>query len=140
MASMYCVADYVQETIFVNKPFLKAASVPGSKEYEELLTLRRDNPTYPVQLRTITRNSGKQTHRGLTYDKMEAHIKRNHPGEQERLKALEEVKYRADFNKRGAYALVKKWFLENYGSELSLDELNEANETPDNVVPMAGRN
>lgn len=140
MASMYCVADYVHETIFVNKPFLKAASVPGSKEYEELLILRRDNPTYPVQLRTITRNTGKQTHRGLTYDKMEAHIKRNHPNESERLAALEEVKYRADFNKRGAYAIVKKWFLEQYGSELSIEELKEAEEPASNVVPMTSRN
>lgn len=142
MASMYCKVDYVNETIFVNKPFMKAAGIVGSKEYEELLAVRHDNPTFTVELRTITKNGGKQTHHGLDYAKMEEHIRRTHPDDEQHMALFEDVKYRASFSK-GSYAIVKKWFLERYGKELeipSVDEEVEDASVADNIVPMNGMN
>lgn len=143
MAAMYCVADYVQKIIFINKPFATAAKVIGSKEYEELLTLRRDYPDYKVELRTITKNPHKQSHHGLTYEKMAEHITRSYKADKaQRLEELEDMKYRAGFQK-GSYAIVKKWFLEKYGKDLEIkhaDLAEEPADTTDNVIPMTAQN
>ena len=53
--------NYIENTIEVTKKFVKAAGVLNSTEYNELLAIRRDYPTFPIVVREIKKKAGKKT-------------------------------------------------------------------------------
>lgn len=106
-------------TIVLTKKFSQAAGQRGSDEYEELLGIKADFPTYTVCLREIKKAAGKQTYRNLTYEAMETIIKENAP---QYLADFEDVKGKAPAQGNGAYTFVKKWFLDNFKETITKDE------------------
>ena len=59
--------DFINSKIILTKKFYKAAGTLNSNEYRILVQLRRDNPTFTVELREIKKKEGKQAYRNLTY-------------------------------------------------------------------------
>ena len=108
--------DFVNERIIVSKAFLKAAGTLGTPEYNEMLTLRSENPGFPFIQREITKREGKKSYRNLTYANMREYIitregeKSDTVAEFDRVVALSKVQ-------AGPYAYVKTWFLKKYGEE-----------------------
>ena len=65
---------YAENTIVVNKSFLKKASTIGSAEYNELARVRRDYPDFMIIEREIDKKPGKKAYGKLNYKKMEEFI------------------------------------------------------------------
>ena len=51
--------DFINSKIILTKKFYKAAGTLNSNEYRILVQLRRDNPTFTVELREIKKKEGK---------------------------------------------------------------------------------
>lgn len=115
--------NHIEETIIVTKRFYKAASVISNPEYKELMTIRRDNPTFKVALREIRKKVGKRSYRNLTYDNMRAFITAKEQNEATRTARLAQLERVIELSKvqPGPYAYVKVWFLDLYGSEFPTD-------------------
>lgn len=96
--------------IVITKVFQKKASVYGSNEYNVLVNLRRDLPDYQIEVKEIKKKENKKSYKGLNIDEMKRFI--NTRGEEEQ-QAFEKVLLIAE-GKQGKYAMVKKWFLDNY--------------------------
>ena len=96
--------------IVITKVFQKKASVYGSNEYNVLVNLRRDLPDYQIEVKEIKKKENKKSYKGLNIDEMKRFI--NTRGEEEE-QAFEKVLLIAE-GKQGKYAMVKKWFLDNY--------------------------
>lgn len=111
--------NHLTETIIITKKFYKAASVLNTPEYKELMEIRRQHPTYALELRQIKKAADKKSYRNLDYDNMKTFIKSFETDEatcKERLAQLETVKGLSKVQP-SPYAYVKKWFLTNYGEE-----------------------
>ena len=116
--------NHIDETIIITKKVYKAAGILNSPEYKELMEIRRDNPTYKIELREIKKKAGKKSYRNLTYENMKTFIiafetkgdKRN-----ERLAQLATVMELSKVQ-AGPYAYVKTWFLGLYGNEFKSEE------------------
>ena len=108
-----CMVDFIQEKIIVTKRFVKAASIINSTEYNAMIQLRRDNPTFPVEIREIKKKEGKKSYRNLNYDNMKAYIIAKEGEKSPMLSELEKVKKLSKVQ-AGPYAYVKKWFLNTY--------------------------
>lgn len=52
--------NYIENTIIVNKSFLKKAGTIGSKEYNELAKVRRDFPDFRIQQREDHQEAGQE--------------------------------------------------------------------------------
>lgn len=96
--------------IVITKVFQKKAGVYGSNEYNVLVNLRRDLPDYQIEVKEIKKKENKKSYKGLNIDEMKRFI--NTRGEEEQ-QAFEKVLQIAE-GKQGKYAMVKKWFLDNY--------------------------
>ena len=100
--------NHEDKTIALTRKFAKESSVPGSKQYELLMKLKTDFPTYDITNRTLDMKKKKQKYSGLTYETMFDHIRKTH-GEE----ALNNLIFQMDLNHNegGAYGRVKSWFL-----------------------------
>lgn len=100
--------NYEEKTIALTRKFAKESSVFSSKQYELLMKLKNDFPTYDITIRNIDVKKKKQKYTGLTYEKMYDHIRKVH-GEE----ALNDLLFQMDLNhnESGAYGRVKSWFL-----------------------------
>ncbi|HRX09572.1 MAG TPA: hypothetical protein P5559_10505 [Candidatus Limiplasma sp.] len=105
--------DHAQSNITLDKAFVKKANVIGSKEYEDLVRLRRDYPKYSITVKTIKKKTDKKRHAGLDYDSMGKYIELTHGADSPALLAFEHVQALAK-TQSGQYAYVKKWFLESF--------------------------
>ena len=112
-----CNINYVENTIEVTKKFVKAAGVLNSPEYNELLAIRRDYPTFPIVVREIKRKANKKTYKNLTIAKMREYIIDWEGEESEAVKRFDKVVALSKVQ-AGPYAYVKKWFLDNYTDKL----------------------
>lgn len=111
--------NHLTETIIITKKFYKAASVLNTPEYKELMEMRRQHPTYALELRQIKKAEDKKCYRNLDYDNMKTFIKSYETDattREERLAQFETVKNLSKVQP-SPYAYVKKWFLTNYGDE-----------------------
>lgn len=109
--------DFLTSTIVITKKFYKAASVLNSPEYNEMMQLRRDNPSFSITLREIKKKEGKKSYRNLNYENMKTFIENYETDDDmraNRLKEFETVKALSNVQS-GPYAYVKAWFLEKYG-------------------------
>ena len=109
--------NHENKTIVMDRTFAKFAENTRSDEYAHLQQVRRDYPDYTVSLRTIKRNSEKETYKGLTYEYMEDYILR-HESEENALaiiKEFNELRTISKCHKQGLrYPTIKRWFLEKY--------------------------
>ena len=99
-----------QKVIIITKKFEKAANCIGSKEYNELVRLMNDFPTFEIRVKEIEKNNKKKTYNGLTIGEMKRFVETQSEEEAilfERVVAIAK-------HKKGAYAITKKWFLNKY--------------------------
>ena len=109
--------DYVTGKIIMSREFAKAANNTFSPEYLHLQNVRKDNPTYTVERRTIKKNEEKETWKGLTYSYMELYIRIYEPVEtrQAVLDELDKMILISKCHGKGKrYPVIKKWFLDKY--------------------------
>ena len=138
--------DFVAKVITITKRFGNVAGVLGTPEFEVMQQLRKEYADYKVQYKTIERNENKQTYKHLTIDEMKRFLSTREDS-QFALAQFARVENVVG-NKKGKYAIIKKWFLKNYKEEynafLSLDidkelaelenELEQENESEQNVA------
>ena len=100
--------NHEDKTIALTRKFAKESSVPGSSQYELLMKLKTDFPTYDITMRNIDIKKKKQKYTGLTYETMCEHILKEHDEN-----ALKDLLFQMDLNHNegGAYGRVKSWFL-----------------------------
>ena len=110
------VLDRNAKTITVTREFLIRAGQFGSTEFNILLDMQKSNPGFKVQEHKCKRNSDKNVHAALTYDKMVDFMKGYHKDENELKAALSEyiIIKKTSKTMPAAYAYVKKWFLGKY--------------------------
>ena len=111
--------NHITATITLTKPFAKAAGILNTPEYKTLMEIRRQNPSYAVELRKIKKADKKCTYLNLTYNHMGefiSEIEKDEAKKKERLVQLETIK-KLSKAQPAPYAYVKCWFLENYGTE-----------------------
>ena len=105
--------NHAAKEIIITKAFEKAANKISSTEYNELVKIRKDFPDYTIRRKEIERNTSKQTYRGLTVKEMKRFISTRSEKEVE---LFDKVCKIAE-SKQGKYAVIKKWFLDNYQNE-----------------------
>lgn len=110
------VLDRNAKTITATREFLIRAGQFGSTEFSILLDMQNSNPGFTVTEQKCKRNSDKNVHAALTYDKMVDFIKGYHRDENELKAALSEyiIIKKTSKTMPAAYAYVKKWFLGKY--------------------------
>lgn len=91
--------DHNNNKIIMDRTFAKYEKDTFSEEYAHLQQVRKDYPTYRVELRKIKRNSDKETYKGLTYDYMREYIFKHEPAETRRsvLMEFEDMIFNGDF-------------------------------------------
>lgn len=125
-----------KKEIIITKKFEKAANVIGSNEYKELVTLMKDFPNFEIKVKEIKKKANKKTYGGLTIEEMKRFISTR---TEEEVILFEKVVTIAK-QRKGSYAITKKWFLSKYKEaydnelaalklEMEIDELeNEIDE------------
>ena len=102
--------NHAAKEIIITKAFEKAANKIGSTEYNELVKSRRDFPDYTIRRKEIAKKDNKKSFKGLTVEEMRRFL--STIGEAD-VKLFERVCEIAE-GKQGKYAVIKKWFLDNY--------------------------
>lgn len=96
--------------IIITKKFEKAANVIGSNEYKDLVTLMKDFPEFSIKVKEIKKKKGKKTYSGLTIKEMRRFIESRSENELILFDKVVEIAKQ----KKGSYAITKKWFLNKY--------------------------
>ena len=104
------VLNLVEGKIVMTKRFEKKAMVFGSNEYKVLIGLRKDFPEFKFEVKEIKKKDNKKSYEGLTIEEMKRFISTR---SKEEYASFEKVLKIAE-GKKGKYAIVKKWFLDNY--------------------------
>jgi len=102
--------NHAAKEIIITKAFEKAANKIGSTEYNELVKIRRDFPDYTIRRKEIEVNKSKQAYKGLSVKEMRRFLATR----SEKEVALFDKVCEIAKNKQGKYAVIKKWFLDNY--------------------------
>ena len=105
-----CYVNQIEEKIIVSKKFAKAAGTLNTPEYTHLQQARRDNPGFTVELREIKKKENKNSHRNLSFERMETYLSTRYGAESQEMKEFLKVKELAKVQS-GPYAFVKTWFL-----------------------------
>lgn len=105
--------DYNTNTLIMNCAFAKAAARVGSKEYEKLKNVRKENPEIKLSIRTIKRNPNKECYRGLTYKYMESYIESHDDDANSIMKKYKELRVLAECHSI-RYPNIKAWFLNQF--------------------------
>lgn len=94
--------QFENKKIIVTKKFLKLAQEINSEEYQTILTLMKDFPSFTIRVRKQV-YTPKRTYAGLTYESMRNYIEENNN------------EYLADFETVliycKHYSQVKSWFI-----------------------------
>lgn len=102
--------NFEKEEITITKKFGKAASQFGTPEFDIMQKLRKDFTGYSFTYKTIEKKENKKSYKGLTIDEMKRFISNRTEKEQEMFKKVLTLAA----NRQGKYAIIKKWFLDNY--------------------------
>jgi hypothetical protein len=98
--------------IVMDREFAKKASTYGTQEYIILRQAKQDYPSYTVVRKVIKKNPKKESFNGLTYEYMEAYMKRYNVSAEIQNK-YEELRFMAKCHSI-RYPVIKKWFLETF--------------------------
>lgn len=102
--------NFETEEIIITKKFGKAASQFGSAEYKIMQQLRKEFAGFKMVYKTIEKKEDKESYKGLSIKEMERFITTR---SEEEVQLFKKVVAVAE-NKQGKYAIIKKWFLDNY--------------------------
>ena len=102
--------NHATKEIIITKAFETEANDIGSTAYEELVRIKKDFPDYTIKRKEIAKKENKKSFKGLTIDEMRRFL--STVGEAD-VKLFERVCEIAE-GKQGKYAVIKKWFLNNY--------------------------
>ena len=129
-ATVGCSVNHNEKTIVLTKAYAKKANTPGTKEFRELSKLHKAYPDYDIVMRTATITAEKNTHDGLTIERIEKIISAQTNAE-ELMKEYKdfvsfwgrEVKDKKTGKKvmRAPYGKVKSWYLKKVKDE-QIDE------------------
>lgn len=120
--------NFVAREIIITKRFSKAAGVIDSDAYKTMLALRKDFPDFKITIKPIEKKENKVTYKGLSIEEMKRFITANRDKEEQEL--FEKI-LKLQEGKKGKYATVKKWFLDNYKNiyTTELEELSKETAT-----------
>jgi len=114
------------KTITLTKAYAKKANTPGTKEFRELANLHKNFPDYDIVMRTANITAEKNTHDGLTIERIEKIISAQTNAE-ELMKEYKdfvsfwgkEVEDKKTGKKvmRAPYGKVKSWYLKKVKDE-----------------------
>jgi hypothetical protein len=113
--------NFTDNTIYGSKSALKKASNPATAEHKELMNLLATHPTFKVAEKEP--NTKKTTYKGMGFKMMADYISTQDNAE-ELMAEFETAKMMFG----GKYPLVKKWFLDTFGTEEKPFDMNEARE------------
>lgn len=102
--------NFEAQEIIITKRFGKAASRIGSPEFKLMQQLRKEFEGFSFVYRIIEKKENKKSYKGLSIDEMTRFLSNRPENEQEMFKKVLAVAA----NRKGKYAIVKKWFLDNY--------------------------
>lgn len=109
--------DYVKGNIIMSREFAKYAMDTTTPEYRHLQEVKGSNPHFGVIRKTIKKNEGKESYKGLTYEYMINYIASHEPIETkaEVLAEFAELKLISECHAKGKrYPVIKNWFLDKY--------------------------
>lgn len=115
--------DHENCKIIMDRTFAKNQTNTSSKEFKQLLAVRREFPEYQIVTKTISKNPSKESYRGLTYEYMERYIQ-TQPKAKENMARYSELRFLAECHSI-RYPTIKKWFLETF-PEITMFHLNVA--------------
>ena len=102
--------NHADKEIIITKAFETEANAVGSNAYNELVRIRKDFPDYTIKRKEITKKENKKSFKGLTIEEMKRFLAT--VGEKD-VELFEKV-CKVAAGKQGKYAIIKKWFLNNY--------------------------
>lgn len=112
--------DHAEMTITITKKFAKEASQIGTDAFKEMQMLRRECEGYKVVYKTIEKNDKKESFSGLSIKEMRRFLASRSEAELETFNKVVDIAS----CKQGKYAIVKKWFLDNYKEEYKAEIAN----------------
>lgn len=112
--------DHVAQEIVITKKFGKEASQIGTDAFKEMQKLRKECEGYNVVYKTIEKNDKKESFEGLTIKEMRRFLGARSEAELETFNKVVDIAS----CKQGKYAIVKKWFLDNYKEEYKAEIAN----------------
>lgn len=104
--------NFVEKTIVGSKRSIERANKGLKPEFEELSKMLEAQPTFKVVVKQINAKEGKDTHKGLTYKRMESFINLL-DNRDELLSKYDAVKEVGEVC-GSAYPSTKKWFLDTF--------------------------
>lgn len=113
--------DHAAKEIILTKERFKESKIIGSNTYNAIVRATTDFPSYSIVTKTIKKKTNKVSYKGLNLKEMRRFLATKTQKEQQAFeKVIELVK-----DRKGAYAIVKKWFLDQYKEEYNaeLEEL-----------------
>lgn len=110
--------NFAAGEITITKKFGKAASQMGTPEFDLMQQLRKEFAGFKFAYKSIEKRSNKQSYKGLSIDEMSRFLSNRTEEEQQMFKKVLAIAA----NRQGKYAIVKKWFLDNY-KEAYVEEL-----------------
>ena len=104
-------------TIVITKAFAKKASKFKSDEYNALQEVRKDYPSFRVEVKTAPKK--KDSFKGLTYAYMEKYIAKHDDAEQTIMKEYETLRgigeeAESAMAESASYGEMKEWFLNKF--------------------------
>ena len=117
--------DHINQKVFLKASFIRAAGRMGSREYNELLALRRELPDYEFKPEETNRKKTTSKNKNLTYGNMRSYIEAAYADAgtaPELLKTLDKVISLSKIH-TNPYKYVRDWFMNqcpNYNSTASL--------------------
>lgn len=106
--------EFLTNSIIITKNFAEAASIPNSEEYIKLQSVKNDNPSMKVVLRSTKAAGHRNAYKGLTYRYMRRFISEM---DSKNLISFENTIHHYEsfgYENGTVYQYVRDWFLENY--------------------------
>lgn len=103
--------DFTTHTIIVSKKFMNQASKVGTPEFDLMLRMYRELPTFSITMKATARSAYRPVQ--PTYSAMQEYIRSADPNPEAALDEFQQVRQTACTTKKG-YSLVRRWFLEKY--------------------------
>ena len=133
----YFKFDMLNNTIVGSAENIRKAGDPNSPQYKALCAMKKQQPTFTVAVRQITRNKDKETWDGLSIKAMRTFVE----GRKDEEALTEFNALCAEHN----YPYIKSWFVDNYKGIYKKTENKKAMTKAkirvithkDNVVPLS---
>ena len=132
--------DFVNATITLSASFIRKASTLGTKEYGEMLQLRRNHPDFKFVKAEAPKQKTTNKAKNLTYANMEIFIRNSFDSEKSK-SLLEEMRRVKALSRIQAnpYKYVHDWFLKQCPDYNSVELANNSEEETTTVEAAASQ-